>query len=326
LFGLLATAIGRLYHAPRVLHAMSCDGLLPRALGRVSLSATPVIATLLTALLAAVLALCLDFRCLLEMSAIAVLLEFLISAIIVLHVRYQPDVIGLVREYSDLDLSCDDVMARAESPKLVLMANGDLHVHYKEDSKMARSGSRMSGLMETSSLFPNGSTGGDRHSYVEDDGLGLDSAGTGQGGGGGGGRTVVVRSTSSLSSLVHLSSCSKVAPDPSTWHTARVLLLVFLFASTTLAATTSSWPGPEESSWWAVTLVCVSAALMVAAALGLARQPQNDARLYFKTPYVPLVPLLAVLLCSVMLASLPVLAWLRLAVWTVLGMYDVCVT
>ena len=35
LFGLLATAVGRLYHPPRILLAMSKDGLMPAFLGKV---------------------------------------------------------------------------------------------------------------------------------------------------------------------------------------------------------------------------------------------------------------------------------------------------
>ena len=48
LLGLMATAMGRLFHPPRILHCMAADGLLPAWLGKTSLASTPVLGGLLT--------------------------------------------------------------------------------------------------------------------------------------------------------------------------------------------------------------------------------------------------------------------------------------
>ena len=40
----------------------------------------------------------------------------------------------------------------------------------------------------------------------------------------------------------------------------------------------------------------------------------------FKTPFVPVVPILGILVCFYMMASLPGDTWLRLLVWLVIGM------
>lgn len=309
LLGLMATAMGRLFHPPRILHCMAADGLLPACLGKTSLASTPVLGGLLTGLLASVVALTLDFSCLIEMSAIATVIQFLTSAIIVLYVRYQPDPVGLCREYSDLDLSVD-AAPRAESPKLVLMANGDLHVHYQNQTSGGRHDTSLSAVHKSHSACPRTRTS-NQTEFMETSGLlpGAEDASCRR----------VVRSGSSLSSLVQLSSCTKLVPDSGSWQTTRYLLLVFLLATTCLAATSVAWPASPRSSWWAVTLACVSVALLVAAGLGIARQPQSDVRLHFKAPYVPLLPLLSVVLCTLLLAALPAVAWLRFTVWTGLG-------
>jgi len=39
-----------------------------------------------------------------------------------------------------------------------------------------------------------------------------------------------------------------------------------------------------------------------------------------RTPFVPVVPLLGVLVCLSMMVSLDVMTWYRLAVWLVIGM------
>ena len=316
LLGLMATAMGRLFHPPRILHCMAADGLLPAWLGKTSLASTPVLGGLLTGVLASAVALTLDFSCLIEMSAIATVIQFLTSAIIVLYVRYQPDPVGLCREYSDLDLSVE-AAPRAESPKLVLMANGDLHVHYQNHrnnsggSGVHHHDTSLSAALHKSHSACSRTRTSNQTEFHETSGLfpGAEDASCRR----------VVRSGSSLSSLVQLSSCTKLVPDSSSWQTTRYLLLVFLLATTCLAATSVAWPAEPRSSWWAVTLACVSVALLVAAGLGIARQPQSDVKLHFKAPYVPLLPLLSVVMCTLLLAALPAVAWLRFTVWTGLG-------
>ncbi|CAL1531177.1 unnamed protein product [Lymnaea stagnalis] len=126
--------------------------------------------------------------------------------------------------------------------------------------------------------------------------------------------------SSASSSLVALSPDSEQHADEHTWRHTRYFLLIYIMSSTCLAATCQVWPSDIGSAWWALTLLCVSLVLMVASALCIARQPQNATRLYFKTPYVPLVPLLAVSCNMLLLASLPVISWTRLSVWIIPGL------
>ncbi len=61
----------------------------------------------------------------------------------------------------------------------------------------------------------------------------------------------------------------------------------------------------------AFTLVCIGIMVM--------RKKMPDAPRAFKTPLVPLVPILGVLTCGYLMFSLPVEAWLRLIAWMALG-------
>jgi APA family basic amino acid/polyamine antiporter len=50
------------------------------------------------------------------------------------------------------------------------------------------------------------------------------------------------------------------------------------------------------------------------------RKTEPNAPRPFRCPMVPLVPILGIVLCTVLMFSLPTENWLRLFVWLVLGM------
>ncbi|XP_005113131.1 cationic amino acid transporter 3-like [Aplysia californica] len=139
-------------------------------------------------------------------------------------------------------------------------------------------------------------------------------------GGGGGVGTARSLASSVSSSLVAISPSVTLHADEHSWRQTRYFLLVYILASTCLAATCEAWPSDNDGAWWAVTLLCVSLALMLVSALCVARQPQNSAPLYFKAPYVPLVPLLAITCDMLLIAALPFVSWARFAMWIFPGL------
>ncbi|MDQ2793343.1 MAG: amino acid permease, partial [Bacteroidota bacterium] len=62
----------------------------------------------------------------------------------------------------------------------------------------------------------------------------------------------------------------------------------------------------------AFVMVCLGVLIM--------RRTNPDAPRPFRTPWVPLVPILGIVVCLVMMASLPWETWLRLVVWLALGL------
>ncbi|KAG9509885.1 Cationic amino acid transporter 2 [Fragariocoptes setiger] len=89
LAGLSTSLLGALYPLPRVLYAMSSDGLIFRAFSRVnSRTRTPLFATIISGACAAVMASMFDLEELADMMSIGTLLAYSLVAISVLILRY----------------------------------------------------------------------------------------------------------------------------------------------------------------------------------------------------------------------------------------------
>ncbi len=63
---------------------------------------------------------------------------------------------------------------------------------------------------------------------------------------------------------------------------------------------------------FAFTLVCIGILVL--------RKTQPNIERPFKTPLVPLVPIMGIIVCVVMMASLPIESWERLAIWLGIGL------
>jgi len=61
--------------------------------------------------------------------------------------------------------------------------------------------------------------------------------------------------------------------------------------------------------------------VLVAAGIIYLRKNQPDQIASFRTPFVPWVPLLAIIFCVALMLSLPVATWIRFVVWMVVGMF-----
>jgi Amino acid transporters len=68
-----------------------------------------------------------------------------------------------------------------------------------------------------------------------------------------------------------------------------------------------------------VNIGTLLAFVLVSVGVLVLRRTQPDMRRAFRTPWVPVVPILAVLTCFYLMLNLPVITWIRFIVWLVLG-------
>jgi len=62
---------------------------------------------------------------------------------------------------------------------------------------------------------------------------------------------------------------------------------------------------------FAFSLVCIGVMLL--------RRTDPDRHRPFRTPWVPFVPIMGVIVCVYLMSSLPLEAWIRLAIWMAIG-------
>ncbi|CAG9865154.1 unnamed protein product [Phyllotreta striolata] len=91
-FALCTSMLGAMFPLPRVLYAMSNDGIIFKQLSKVhKKTKTPIVATLISGLLSGIMAIMFDLDQLIDMMSIGTLMAYTIVAISVLLLRYEPD-------------------------------------------------------------------------------------------------------------------------------------------------------------------------------------------------------------------------------------------
>ncbi|NXC35921.1 CTR3 protein, partial [Campylorhamphus procurvoides] len=251
LCALSTSLLGSMFPMPRVIHAMAEDGLLFKHFSNInSRTKTPLLATIASGILAAVLALLLDLKDLVDLMSIGTLLAYSLVAVCVLILRYQS--------------------AQLNSPKAMEMLelNGNEEERVVMNPTITAAGALQKETLSWATFFNPPS---DTPTALS-------------------GRIVYV--------------CVSVI--------ATVITVLCVFLTFSVAAL------KDASAGYIVALVLLLVALLIPTII-IWRQPQSNARLNFKVPFLPLLPIFSIFVNILLMVQLSAGTWARFAVWMVLG-------
>ncbi|XP_029001453.1 probable cationic amino acid transporter [Betta splendens] len=293
--GLTVSLLGSLFPMPRVIYAMARDGLLFRFLSHVSaLTHTPTVACVVSGSFAALLALLVSLRDLIEMMSIGTLLAYTLVSVCVLLLRYQPDDHTDTHQFtSDEDADVDELKHQDDGAVPV------------KDDRMLIEESEGDGA---SSYHSGGAEGEGDASDVH----------TGQ-------APLLKRLLGGHYYTLRLRlgmPDASARPTPATGRvvtrcTILLFLMSFLLWSTVIF-------GFEERSGVAAAISGLTAVLMAGSMAKLLvtiiRQPESPRRLPYMAPCVPFVPAAAIVVNSYLMLKLSSLTWARFTIWCLIGL------
>uniref|UniRef100_A0A8D2M1E5 Solute carrier family 7 member 3 n=1 Tax=Zonotrichia albicollis TaxID=44394 RepID=A0A8D2M1E5_ZONAL len=255
LCALSTSLLGSMFPMPRVIHAMAEDGLLFKFLSRIhSGRKTPLIATFVSGFFAAVFALFLDLKDLVDLMSIGTLLAYSLVAVCVLILRYQP--------------------RQPNSPKAVEMLelNGNEEERVIMNPAITAASAQHKETVSLATLFnPPGDT-----------------------------PTVL--------------SGRHVPHSPLTTPSLAAALITVICVVLTL-----NMDALKDANVGSVVLLVLLLVALLIFTIIIWRQPQSNARLNFKVPLLPLVPILSTFINILLMVQLEKGTWARFAVCMVVG-------
>ncbi|MEQ2255937.1 hypothetical protein ILYODFUR_018950 [Ilyodon furcidens] len=291
--GLTVSLLGSLFPMPRVIYAMARDGLLFRFLTQVSaLTHTPAVACVLSGSFAAILALLVSLRDLIEMMSIGTLLAYTLVSVCVLLLRYQPD----------KETDTHQFISEEDVDNINHQDGGD--VSSKDDHIMMEGSDH-----DRSSSYHTGGTEGE----ADDSNFHTGQASLMKRLLGGHYYTLRLRLGMPDSSAHPTPASGRIV----TRCTLSLFLMSFLFWSTIIF-------GVEQGSGVRAVFSGLMGILMVGSLAKLLiliiQQPESKRRLPYMAPCVPFVPAAAILVNSYLMLKLSPLTWARFTIWCLIGL------
>ncbi|RDD46240.1 High affinity cationic amino acid transporter 1 [Trichoplax sp. H2] len=288
--GLSASIMGSVFPLPRVIFAMSRDGLLFKILGRVhDRFKTPLYATVVSGIFCSIVALIFDIAALVNMMSIGTLLAYILVSASILILHYQPSDHSIGQSLQD-DNQIELIQHATTQPQNEendgLQNQSALHDYGSVNNNGVEFKSNLGDKSsENDLILPDNNQLSDTLSDIDDDKIDDEDQPTSQSG-----RTVIKCVTALSAAILALN-----------------LILIKLINQLL------------NRTWWAILLVCTLVLLILIVIYIIVRQPKNRQKLKFKVPLVPFIPILSLFINLFLILKLPTATWIRFAIWMAIG-------
>ena len=289
--GLSSSLLGNLFPLPRIILAMSQDGLLFECFGRVhKRTEVPVNATVYPGILTAFFALLFDLQELVEMMSIGTLLAYSLVSLCVLILRYQPD--DHIQTYAEHEIEVE------EQQFIVKPTTAE-----EDDTKD-------SSVTEKEFSLRNDEIAAFDSFTVEDRSEGNENA------------SLLAESEPASSDTKELDQLQSTSDGP-TRVTGRIatcscillLLWFFGFNSTLIFA----FDQILDKQILPITVLVIFGILCITSISVLVSMPQSKTKYGFMAPCIPGLPILAIYCNIFLMLRLSTITWVRFAVWMLVG-------
>ncbi|CAH1774971.1 unnamed protein product [Owenia fusiformis] len=293
--GLTVSLLGSMFPMPRVIYAMSRDGLLFKFLSKVhSKTETPMLATFISGIAAALLALLVGLQALVEMMSIGTLLSYTLVSISVLILRYEP-------EHKHAITALEEIKEESEQDSTTMSQSTSTSNAFTDDTPSKNTYKDGAFLIPPSSK-ENKSYGTLMDNFTDISGLNW------------------------FKRNLKMWSLRLGFPGEDrhpTHYTARIvtitiIILAILKTSLSLLIVFGVSHIQAGEPWAIIVLLVLICAVLIGLVVIL-MQPQNKRRLKFMAPCVPVLPMCAMMINIYLMLKLSSMTWIRFAVWLVLG-------
>ncbi|KTF75967.1 hypothetical protein cypCar_00031284 [Cyprinus carpio] len=311
--GLTVSLLGSLFPMPRVIYAMEGDGLLFGFLSFVSPhTETPVVACAVSGSLAALLALLVSLRDLIEMMSIGTLLAYTLVSVCVLLLRYQPD-----RDGFTSFLTKEEEEERKRKEEMMAASEKDMNSAGGEEYADNHCGAKNLPSKGDESLIEKSDSGGYQSvssGYsIGENGIEVDDSDSFL-------KRILGSHYDTIRMRLGLPNLGD-RPTPATGRTVTSCVLLF-FILTFFLWTLVIYGFDRVSGgarWGMLPFIMTVIVLMVTLVIIILRQPENPKKLPYMAPCVPFVPTAAMLVNIYLMLKLSSITWVRFVVWCSLG-------
>ncbi|KAJ7320229.1 hypothetical protein JRQ81_019740 [Phrynocephalus forsythii] len=293
LCALSTSLLGSMFPMPRVIYAMAEDGLLFKFLAHVNeRTKTPMIATITSGAVAAVMAFLLDLKDLVDLMSIGTLLAYSLVAACVLVLRYQPEQPNLAYQMASTtdEVDNNESVSTSESQTAFLPEEEEKWSLKAVFFPQNTDPSKRSGMIVNVSSFI---IDGKWHLHEEC----IENCMDFHGG--------VERSVVKVNPLA-----TYVDEITRNWFSYRHFLQL-----------DCPWQrSPDKRKMWAIILLVAVFIVCFAFMVIIWRQPESKTKLSFKVPFLPVLPVLSIFVNMYLMMQLDGGTWIRFAIWMLIGM------